>query len=173
MNDPSDESIPQNDKVAEALGIEPHFPIAKRTTDPVPVQNTGDKLDDDTEYARQNLYDVVSKTSEAVDQLMEISRESQHPRSYEVLGALLKQQGDAATQLLDLHKKKVDIQKAANLEMDSRRTQTPFNINNAVVFNGTSSELLDLVKGKNHNIIEHADLYEDNDVLPSVQDNES
>ena len=159
MNDESDSNnIPQNDKVAEALGIEPQLPVVReRITDPVPVIDTGDKLDDDAEYARQNLYDVVSKTSEAVDQLMEISRESQHPRAYEVLGTLLKQQGDAATQLLDLHKRKVDIQKAANIALTPHGSANTPLIGNAV-FVGSSSELLDLIKGKSHAVIEHEDL---------------
>ena len=68
------------DRINKALGIEtetitafepsanlPVQHMPKR--DPVPIQETGNKIEDDSEYARQNLYDVLTKTSESIDQL--------------------------------------------------------------------------------------------------------
>ena len=142
----------ETDKLSEALGIDP-LPLLSPATITAPVASNAvvDTMDTDIEYVRQNLYDVISKTSEAVDQLMQISRESQHPRAYEVLAQLLKNQADTAHQIVDLHKKKKDIQKQDSLP--SNPANTNMNVQNAV-FVGTTAELLKIMKRNDQPVIE-------------------
>jgi hypothetical protein len=132
---------------------------------PIPTINTGSKLDDDQEYARQNLIDVVQKSSNAIGELMEISRASQHPRSYEVLEKLLMRQQDAATKLLELHRARTEINREA-----AKAPIVPAGgtyIANAV-FTGTMAELLDGIRGKNRDIIEHEDLLDLEDPIANT-----
>lgn len=143
----------ETDKLSEALGIEPRqVPSNTKTTAVIASNAAVSTLENDMEFARQNLYDVVQKTSESIDQLMEISRESQHPRAYEVLAQLLKNQADSTQQLLNLHKTKKEIDKKT--ETESAPVEQNTNIQNAV-FVGTTSELLKIMKSKDSNAIEY------------------
>jgi len=160
----TDDTTQSDDALATALGLVPaNTAVVKRATRNaiVPLANTNDHMADDVEYALQNIHDVIQKTTTAIDQLMDISEQSQHPRSYEVLSQLLKQQADAAEQLLNIHKRRKDLNKIdapANGTPQSQTNQTY--IANAI-FTGTNAELLDLIKGKSHHIIEHDDMRED------------
>ena len=142
----------EDDAIAIALGITSNgLPVVTRPT--ITGPDTGNKLADDAEFARLNLHEVLQKSAEASDFMMNILKESQHPRAAEVLGQLLKQQSDTAMQMLDIHKKLKDI-----LESEAASIQQPdVSISNAV-FVGTSSELLDMLRGKTHKVIEHDDL---------------
>lgn len=80
-------------------------PYEEQKTDLVKVE-VDEEASGDIEYARQNLYDVVSTASEAVDDMVAIARQSQHPKAYEVLNSVLKTKADVAMNLADLQMKK-------------------------------------------------------------------
>ena len=65
--------------------------------------------DEDFDFARDEYYKLMDKSQEALDNMMAIAAENEHPRSFEVVAQLLKQNADIASQLLDLQKKKKDI----------------------------------------------------------------
>ena len=85
----------------------------------------------DFEYARRVKHDLLSKGSEALDDMIEVARSTEHPRAYEVLSTLMKNVGEVSDSLLDLHKKKKD-------------TYRPIPINKALV----SLMNLNLLMGK-------------------------
>jgi hypothetical protein len=70
-----------------------------------------DIKDNDFEYARQVYHDILIKGSEAMDEMMEVARSTEHPRAFEVLSTMMKTLADVNGNLLDLHKKKKDIDK--------------------------------------------------------------
>ena len=70
-----------------------------------------DTPQDDFEYSRGQLYNLVEKGQEAIDGIMDVCQDSQHPRAYEVAGQLIKSVGDVTDKLLDLQKKMKDIEK--------------------------------------------------------------
>jgi hypothetical protein len=70
-----------------------------------------DIKDNDFEYARQVYHDILVKGSEAMDDMMEVARSTEHPRAFEVLSTMMKTLADVNGNLLDLHKKKKDIDK--------------------------------------------------------------
>ena len=132
-----------NTKLEEALGLSPQptpntAVVVARPPAPIASDN---KIEDDAEYARQEVYELVQKGAEAIDQIMEVARESQHPRAYEVLAQMLKTQSDNVDKLLKIQKDKKQL-----LQPDPTNPNTaPINVANAV-FVGTSSELIRMIR---------------------------
>jgi hypothetical protein len=76
-------------------------------------------VQDDFDYARENLMDVIGKGQEALFDLMDVARQSQHPRAYEVLSTLMNTMVGASKDLLELQAKKkklMDSDPAANTQ---------------------------------------------------------
>ena len=65
----------------------------------------------DYEYARRNLYDVIEKSNSALEDIMDIAKQSESPRAYEVVTNLIKTMVDANKDLLQLAKTKKEIEK--------------------------------------------------------------
>jgi len=72
---------------------------------------TNNNIDNDIEFARRNYYDILTKGSEAMEEMMEVARATEHPRAFEVLSNMMKNMGDLNGALVDLHKKRKDIEK--------------------------------------------------------------
>ena len=90
----------------------------------------------DYEYSRAQLYNLVEKGQEAVDGILDVCSDSQHPRAYEVAGQLIKHVADTTDKLVDLQKK----MKA--LEED----QGPKKVTNNALFVGSTSDLQKMLK---------------------------
>ena len=91
----------------------------------------------DYDFARQNLYDVIDKGNQALDYLLELAIESEHPRAFEVVGQLTKTLVDANNNLLDIQKKVKELSK----------TESPKSVTNAL-FVGSTNDLQRLLKAK-------------------------
>lgn len=74
-----------------------------------------DTRNNDFEYARTTYHEILSKGSEAMEEMMELARSTEHPRAFEVLSTMMKTLADVNGDLLDLHKKKNDIDKKDNV----------------------------------------------------------
>ena len=92
----------------------------------------------DYEYARGNLYSLIEKGQEAINGILELAQEGQQPRSYEVVGQLIKSVGDVSDKLLDLQQKMKDLNK-------EEKSSSPTTVNNAL-FVGSTAELQKLLK---------------------------
>jgi len=131
------------DKVSEILGIdkpEPTKEIVKQEFKPaVPRKEETDKadVDNDYKYSRENYYNLIERGQEAIEGILDIAREGQHPRAYEVAGQLIGQVGQTVDKLQDLQKKLKDLKelpKSANPQ-----------IKNAL-FVGSTAELQKMLK---------------------------
>ena len=69
-------------------------------------------IQDDYEFARSKYYELVQKGDEAIDLMLDLARESEHPRAFEVLSTMIKQNAEIADRLMDLQKKKKEVKKA-------------------------------------------------------------
>ena len=96
-----------------------------------------DNIVDDFEYARGNMIAVIEKGQEALSGILDVATMSQHPRSYEVVATLVKAVADANKDLLDLSKKRKDLEK-----VESGGPQT---VNNNLYL-GSTADLLKLLK---------------------------
>ena len=55
-----------------------------------PVDKTDETVDTDFKYARENLYNIIEKGSDALNTLVDVANQSQHPRAFEVVSQLVK-----------------------------------------------------------------------------------
>jgi hypothetical protein len=132
------------DKVNEILGIEPDNKptlesIVKIDNPPVPRIEDINKsdVDNDYKYSRDNYYDLIQKGQEAIEGILEIAKEGQHPRAYEVAGQLITNVAQTVDKLQDLQKKLKDLK-------DLPKTANQ-NIKNAL-FVGSTAELQKMLR---------------------------
>ena len=102
-------------------------------------------VDNDYKYARENLYGVIEKGTDALDSLLDLAKASEHPRAFEVVAQLTKTLVDANKDLLDIQKKVKDLKK----EDDDK--QQPQNVTNAL-FVGSTAELQKMISGRNDDV---------------------
>ena len=98
-----------------------------------------DDIERDYEYQRENFYNLVEKGSAAIDGILELAKESEHPRTYEVAGNLIKQVAEVAEKLGDLQEKMRKLKEVPN--------NAPKNVTNAL-FIGSTKELQTMLKDK-------------------------
>lgn len=98
------------------------------------------KVEDDYELTRGNIQALLKQGHEALATALEIAKQSEHPRAFEVVGNLMKQLVDANQQLMDLHKQKQKLDEPAEKEKAKQVT------NNNAIFVGSTSELNKLIK---------------------------
>ena len=67
-----------------------------------------DNVVNDYNYSRQTYYDLIEKGRESLDLMIEVARESEHPRAFEVLSGMIKNVSDVNDKLMDLNKKNKD-----------------------------------------------------------------
>jgi len=101
----------------------------------VPVV-TEDDSDSDFQYARENLYNLIERGQDGLDELLEIAKASQHPRAFEVVGQLVDKLTTTNKELLNLHKSKKDIKTERG---------GPTSVNNNL-FVGSTAELQKFLK---------------------------
>ena len=107
----------------------------------VPVANNDDNENNDFKYARENLYHIIERGRDAMDELLEIAKAEESPRAFEVFGQLLKNMTDSQEKLMELHQKK---QKLKN-DGERQEVTKAQNVTNAL-FVGSTADLLKLVK---------------------------
>ena len=93
----------------------------------------------DYNYSRAQLYDIVEKMQESINDAMDVAHESQHPRAYEVVFQGAKAAADVVDKIADLHKKMKD------LEIEEVKVQQT-NTTNNVFMSGSTEDLLKMLK---------------------------
>ena len=98
-----------------------------------------DDIENDYKYQRENFYNLVERGQDAIEGILEIAKESDHPRTYEVAGNLIKQVAEVTEKLGDLQEKMRKLKEVPNT--------APKNVTNAL-FVGSTAELQKMLKGK-------------------------
>ena len=70
------------------------------------------EVDNDYEYQRRNFYQLVERGQDAIDGILELAKESEHPRSYEVAGQLIKNVADVTEKLGELQLKNAKVKRS-------------------------------------------------------------
>jgi hypothetical protein len=96
-------------------------------------------VDSDYQYSRGQLYNLIEKGQEAIDGIMDVARNSDHPRAYEVAFQGIKHVADMTDKLIDLQKKMKAI------DEDTPRQKGPSTVNNTM-FIGSTAELQKFLK---------------------------
>lgn len=130
----------------DILDVEADLIETESTDISTAVIHSNDKKEDinnDYEFARENLYSVIDKGTEALDSLLELAKVSEHPRAFEVVATLSKTLMDANKDLLNVQKKVKELQK----EEENTGGSTQQNVTNAL-FVGSTAELQKMLKGE-------------------------
>ena len=132
-----------DDKLNEVLNIaekaldkkEEKNPLEIINEKPVPAVVPSADVDTDFDTGRGELYKLLEKGNQAIDGILALAKEGEHPRAYEVAGQLIK--SEIAQNLLDLQDK---LKKIKDVKGD-----TPKNVTNAL-FVGSTTELQKMIK---------------------------
>ena len=87
------------------------------------MSNEENEIQDDYDYARARYYNLAEKGDEAIDMMLDLARESEHPRAFEVLSGMLKQNAEIADRLMDLQKKKKEVRLIDQKQLPNQLTQ--------------------------------------------------
>ena len=101
-------------------------------------------MENDYKYGRETLYGLVERGQDAIDGILDLCKETEHPRAYEVAGQLIKTVADVSKDLLELQEKLKKIKDVPN--------KRPKSVTNAL-FVGSTTELQKLLKDKKISLI--------------------
>ena len=132
-----------SNSIDKALGVVEKIstPVSYYDTpsEPKPIVTVGEDIDDDYKFQRDNFYRMVEQGSTAIEGILELAREGEHPRAYEVAGNLIKQVAEVTEKLGDLQEKMRKLKEVPN--------NAPKSVTNAL-FVGSTAELQKMLKEK-------------------------
>jgi len=99
-------------------------------------------VEDDFDQARGALKRMIAKGENVLDDMINVARQSDHPRAYEVAGQLIKTVAETAKDLLALQKTQKELQTPEEAKAQQIGTQ------NNIVFSGSTSDLIDMLREK-------------------------
>ena len=124
-----------NDTISDALGLTPMQEVLPK------VKRESIDSVTDYQYARGNMLNILEKGNQALDGMLDVADQSQHPRAYEVVATLIKTLADTNKDLIELAKKTKELERLDGVE-------APQTINNNL-FVGSTTELQKLLKKSN------------------------
>ena len=127
------------DIIDEALGAVELAKSEPKERKVIPRPQENDDIENDYKYQRENFYNLVEKGTDAIEGILEIAKESEHPRTYEVAGNLIKQVAEVTEKLGELQEKMKRLKEVPS--------NAPKNVTNAL-YVGSTAELQKLLKGK-------------------------
>ena len=137
IDDKLNEVLNIADEVLEKQVKEEKNPLVIANEPPKPVAPENAEVDTDFDTGRNELYKMLEKGNTAIDGILNLAKEGEHPRAYEVAGQLIKTQSEIAQNLLDLQDKLKKIKDVKELG--------PKNVTNAL-FVGSTTELQKMIK---------------------------
>ena len=121
----------------KTFNVESAIEKAEETVIDIKKTKTDKDVNNDYEYTRGQLYNLIEKGQEAINGILDVAQNSDHPRAYEVAGNLIKNVADISDKLVDLQKKMKD------LDEDKKG---PTTVTNNAMFVGSTSELQKMLK---------------------------
>lgn len=120
------------------------------------------EIQDDYDFARAKYYNLAEKGDEAIDLMLDLARESEHPRAFEVLSNMIKQNAEVADRLMELQKKTKDVRNT-----EDQQKQLPNSMTQNNVYIGSTTDLQRMLHNKidqkAKTIDQTDDDYEDNE----------
>ena len=126
------------DKISESLGMVPYDEENNYEIIEPEIPENHDELED-YHFARDNIRAVIQNGNDAIDRMMDIAQQSQHPRAYEVIATLMKATLDANKDLIELDKKR--LERTGMKPGETGADNPDNNNNNKSLFVGTTKDL--------------------------------
>ena len=140
------EFTPSEPLVGEIVVSEDHSVVTANTEEQAVTLPDRD-VDYDYAFSRITHRDLIDKGMPALDDLLKVAKESQHPRAYEVAANMMKNLSDMTDKLMALQERR----KA--LKAGKEETTNTLNIDKAVVYTGTTAELLKQLRGQSEDVL--------------------
>ena len=129
--------------INNALGLENTLKqeiVSPKPLVPRPPEGMED-IDTDYKYSRENFYNLIERGQDAITGILDLAKESEHPRTYEVAGQLIKTVSEVTERLADLQEKMQRLKEVPD--------KGPKSVTNAL-FIGSTKELQSLLKDKSN-----------------------
>tara|TARA_A100000164_G_scaffold255800_1_gene227934 strand:+ start:2098 stop:2520 length:423 start_codon:yes stop_codon:yes gene_type:complete len=134
-----------DDAISDALGVTKEIkqeiidpkPLARRTE--LVADDSSEHIDVDYKYSRENFYHLIERGQDAIEGILDLAKEQEHPRTYEVAGQLIKTVSEVTERLADLQEKMQKLKEVPD--------KGPSHVTNAL-FVGSTKELQNLLKNK-------------------------
>ena len=131
-----------NNRIDKELGVVQEQEIPwdadeNQITPYIPPLSNEEDIENDYKYQRENFYNLVERGTDAIDGILELAKEGEHPRAYEVAGNLIKQVAEVTEKLGDLQEKMRKLKEVPS--------NAPKNVTNAL-FVGSTAELQKMLK---------------------------
>ena len=121
----------------KTFNIESAIEKAEETVVDIKKAKTDKDVENDYEYTRGQLYNLIEKGQEAINGILDVAQNSDHPRAYEVAGNLIKNVADISDKLVDLQKKMKEL---------DQEKKGPTTVTNNAMFVGSTAELQKMLK---------------------------
>ena len=121
----------------KTFNIESAIEKAEETVGDIKKAKTDKDINNDYEYTRGQLYNLIEKGQEAINGILDVAQNSDHPRAYEVAGNLIKNVADISDKLVDLQKKMKEL---------DQEKKGPTTVTNNAMFVGSTAELQKMLK---------------------------
>ena len=125
------------DKLNEILDITEKDVVPVESKPVIPRPKEQEDITNDYKYSRENLYNLVERGQDAIDGILTLAKETEHPRTYEVAGQLIKNVGEVTEKLLQLQEKMK--------KLGEETKKAPNKVENNL-FVGSTAELRKLIK---------------------------
>lgn len=120
-----------------------YIPVVRDDDKPITIHHDNGE-NPDADYSRSNYYNLIEKGNEALEGILEVAKESQHPRAYEVAANMIKNLSDVTEKLMILQKQQQELR-----PKDELAGPTNINVDKAV-FVGSTAELLRQLKNESN-----------------------
>tara|TARA_B100001093_G_C26650894_1_gene937437 strand:- start:469 stop:849 length:381 start_codon:yes stop_codon:yes gene_type:complete len=103
-----------------------------------------ENVENDYEYSKRTYYDLIEKGQNALDDMLDVAKNLEHPRAYEVVSGMIKNVSDVNDRLMDLNKKKKDFYKNDMKQIEGNTT-------NNNLFVGSTTDLQRMLQNVKNN----------------------
>ena len=115
-----------------------NLPVEQTIQPPAVIDEGAEENLADIELAKQNIENIISLGDDSIKEMVEIAKQSESPRAFEVVSTLMKT-------LLDANKDYVEMSTKKRYAKEETKTETNVTNNNLIV---STADLLKMIKGE-------------------------
>jgi hypothetical protein len=131
-----------DEELSKVFDIEPMKNSELIDVDGSVIAPTDEKVENDYNAIRNNLYSILNQGQEALLHALDVAKQSEHPRAFEVVGNLMKNLSDINHQIIDLHTKRTVLESKSTKSKD----EVVKNVTNNSIFVGSTTELSKMIE---------------------------
>ena len=135
-----DKNLSQIFDISNVIDVEPIEPIEDSVLPPIVQPTIESNVDTDFIEARSNIRSLMATGEDALEALVDIAKESEQPRAFEIVAMMMRQLSDMNHQLVDLHEKKKKLSHKSDTNASSNT------VTNNTVFIGTTASLNKMIE---------------------------